>query len=202
MIKFFTVSIIVLGLATTAFSQTKNSTEVGVSVGYNSAKVTTNVATTAKYKSGFSAGLGVDHYFSDRWSLFGKFVYDQKGWGNGVIKTLTTSTSADYDLNYLTIPVLAEWHFGSTRNWYLNFGPYAGILLSASETATNDDIKDFFNSFDAGFDFGIGVKLPVSDKTKFFIELNGAAGGSDIAKNNTGSSLNNTVSNISVGLKF
>lgn len=202
MTKFFIISLIVLGFATTAFAQTKNSTEVGFSVGYNAATVTADGATNTKRRAGFSAGFLADHYFSDSWSLFGKLIYDQKGWANGYITTPTSSTYTDYHLNYLTIPVLAEWHFGRTKNWYLNFGPYASILLSASETATNYPIKDFISNVDAGLDLGIGVKFPVADKTKFFIEFNGEGGVTDIFKNNSGSSIYNSLGNVSIGFKF
>jgi len=201
MTKFFTLSLIVLTFATTAIAQTKK-TEVGFSIGYNSATATAEGVTNTKHRAGFSAGFLVDHYFSDSWSILGKLVYDQKGWGHGYITTPTTTTFTDFHLDYLSIPVLAEWHFGHTKNWYLNFGPYAAILLNASQTATTDDITDFFNTVDAGLDLGIGVKFPVTDKTKFFIEVNGQAGVADMFKNNSGSTVRNSVSNVSVGFKF
>ncbi|MGB1288154.1 MAG: hypothetical protein ACPG7F_16575, partial [Aggregatilineales bacterium] len=28
-------------------------------------------------------------------------------------------------------PIHANWHFGSNRNWYLNFGPTLGVLLDS-----------------------------------------------------------------------
>lgn len=203
MTKFFIISLLALSLATTtAFSQSKNDTEFGFSIGYNSATVTAEGVTNTKHRTGFSAGFLVDHYFTDSWSIFGKLVYDQKGWANGYINTPTTTTYTDFHLDYLTIPVLADWHFGHTKNWYLNFGPYAAILLNASQTATDDDIKDFFNTVDAGLDLGIGVKFPVTDKTKFFIEVNGQGGASDLFKDNAGSAVHNNLSNVSIGFKF
>jgi outer membrane protein W len=201
--KIFTTLLVVLGIYTTASAQTAGTTEFGVNVGYNGATVTTgNGQTNSDYRSGFNAGVSVDYYFSDRWSIKGKLIYDQKGWSNGFIDDGSGEIATDYKLNYLTIPVLANWHFGRTRNWYLNFGPYVGILLNATETAGGTDVKEFFNTADIGLDLGIGIKFPVSDKTKFFIELNGQGGATDLIKDNTGSSLRNSLSSINIGLNF
>jgi hypothetical protein len=200
--KLFTTLVVVLGIYTAAFSQTKGTTEFGVNVGLNTATVTTSAYTNTDYRVGFNIGVSADYYFSDRWSFKAKVVYDQKGWNNGFISTGSNEVTTDYKLNYITIPLMANWHFARTRNWYLNFGPYIGILTSAKETAGGNDLKDVFNTTDAGLDIGIGVKIPVSNRAKFFIELNGQGGVSDIVKNNTGSALRNSVSNINVGFNF
>jgi hypothetical protein len=125
-----------------------------------------------------------------------------KGWNNGYFDDGTNSFIVDYKLNYITIPVLANWHFGRTRNWYLNFGPYIGILTSAKLSDGGGDVKDLFNTTDGGLDIGIGIKIPVSDRAKFFIELNGQGGVGDIVKDNTGSALRNSASNINIGFNF
>ena len=201
--KFFTILLVALGAGTTVFSQTRGTTEFGVNVGYNAATVTTGDGqANSDYRSGFNLGVSADYYFSDAWSIKGKLIYDQKGWNNGYFDDGSGSITTDYKLNYLTIPVLANWHFGRTRNWYLNFGPYVGVLLSASETATGMDLKDVFNTTDVGFDLGIGVKFPISDRAKLFIELNGQGGGTDLIKDNTGSTLRNSLSSFNIGINF
>lgn len=201
--KIFTTLLVVLGIYTTAFSQTRGTTEFGINVGYNASTVTTgNGQTNSDYRSGLNLGVSADYYFSDRWSIKGKLIYDQKGWDSGYIDNGNNSYTTDYKLNYLTIPVMANWHFGRTRNWYLNFGPYIGILLDATETAGGTDLKELFNTADIGLDVGIGIKFPVSDKAKFFIELNGQGGATDLVKNNEGSALRNSVSSINIGVNF
>ncbi|MDB4919991.1 porin family protein [Mucilaginibacter sp.] len=201
--KFFTTLLVVLGIYTTAFSQTKGTTEFGINVGYNAATVTTgNGQTNSDYRSGINLGVSADYYFSDRWSIKGKLIYDQKGWSNGFIDDGSGAITTDYKLDYLTIPVMANWHFGHTRNWYLNFGPYVGILLNAKETATSTDLKEFFNTADIGLDVGIGIKFPISDRAKFFIELNGQGAATDLVKNNEGSAIRNSVSSVNIGFNF
>lgn len=71
---------------------------------------------------------------------------------------------------------MANWHFGRTRNWYLDFGPYVGFLLNAKEDEYNTDLKSAFNSTDGGLALGIGVKIPISRTAKFFIEYDGQSG--------------------------
>lgn len=200
--RFIIVLLIVLSLCTTAFSQTKSKVEFGINAGYNAATVTAGENTNSKYRSGFNAGVSADYYFSDRWSIKGKLNYDQKGWNNGFVQMGNSTYPTDFHLDYLTIPVMANWHFGHTRNWYLNFGPYAGILLSASETANDMDLKEGFSSVDFGLDLGIGVKIPVSERTKFFIELNGQSGFSDLIKENQGETIRSRTSNINIGFNF
>jgi hypothetical protein len=201
--KLFTTLLIALGIYTAASAQTAGTTEFGVNVGLNESTVTTgDNQTNSDYRVGFNVGVSADHYFSDAWSLKVKVVYDQKGWNNGYFDDGTNSFIVDYKLNYITIPVLANWHFGRTRNWYLNFGPYIGILTSAKLSDGGGDVKDLFNTTDGGLDIGIGIKIPVSDRAKFFIELNGQGGVGDIVKDNTGSALRNSASNINIGFNF
>jgi hypothetical protein len=198
--KFFTALLVALGVSATAFSQTKGTTQFGITVGYNASTVNSSGYTNSDYRSGFNAGVSVEQYFSESWSIKGKLLYNQKGWNSGYFGEVGDRTN--FQLDYFTVPVLANWHFGRTKNWYLNFGPYIGFLLNAKETAGNEDVKDFFNTTDAGLDLGIGVKFPVSEKARFYIELDGQAGIADIGKGGSGSSVRNSTSAINIGFTF
>jgi hypothetical protein len=195
--NLFTTLILVLALCPVAFSQTKGTNEFDVTIGYNASTVsTTNV--NADYRSGFNGGVAAEHYFSDTWGFKAKVLYDQKGWANG----FSGNTDTDFSLGYLTVPLLADWHFGRTRNWYLNFGPYVSFLLNAKTITDGQDVKTYFNNTDGGLDIGIGVKFPVANNVKFFIEANGEGGVVDIAKGNSASAIRNSVSAINIGLNF
>src|ERR1700712_3495371 len=190
--KFITTLLILSGIYTAASAQTRNNLEFGGNIGYNVTNITYSGFNDYDgynyYLSRFNAGVSLEYYFSDRWGIKGKLIYDQKGGGNG---TLTFNDGSEVDnvnfrLDYLTIPVMANWHFGRARNWYLHFGPYVGVLISAKESYTNTDIKDAFNSTDFGFAAGIGVKFPVSRSVKMFLEVDGQSGLTDLFKDNTG----------------
>jgi hypothetical protein len=200
--KFFTILLVAVTFSATSFAQSKGTTQFGINVGINNTNVTAGNIPNSDAHIGFNAGISLEHYFSESWSFKTRVIYDQKGWDSGYLDTGSGKNLTNYKLNYVTVPLLANWHFGRKKNWYLDFGPYAGFLISASESAGGQDVKSFFNTFDAGFDLGIGVKFPVSQTTKFYIELNGAGGLTDIAKGNPGNAVRNTASAINVGLLF
>jgi opacity protein-like surface antigen len=197
------ITLLSIGSFLTAFSQEKGSFEFGVPTGLNISTVRSGSNTNSSGRIAFNAGAFGDYFFSDRWSIKVKLTYDQKGWNDGFIRLDNgESVKTDYKLDYLTIPVMANWHFGKKRNWYLNFGPYAGILLSAKETAFNMDLKDYIQSTDFGIAMGIGVKIPITEKIKILFEFDQQSGFTDIIKNNMGSSFQNIRSSINTGLVF
>jgi opacity protein-like surface antigen len=204
--KLFTTLAILLGVCSVTLAQRNNNNpvEFGVNIGYNDAYVIESSNYNSASVGGANFGFSAEYHFSDRWSIKGKLIYDQKGWGNGYITTTdgTTFDGVDFQLNYLTVPVMASWHFGRSRNWYLHFGPYAGFLLSAKESPDNLDVKDIFNSTDFGVAFGIGVKFPITNNVKLFIEEDGQGGISDIIKDNTGSTIQNARSSLNIGVAF
>ena len=76
--KLFTTLFAVLGVFTLAHAQQSNGVEFGIGVGYNSAFVSNNNNQTTNSKSGFNLAVSADNYFSDRWSLKVKAIYDRK----------------------------------------------------------------------------------------------------------------------------
>jgi len=198
--KLVLIGLFVLGFS--AVAQEKGNVEFGVTVGYSSANVTTGYF-QSETSSGFNAGVSAEYYFSDRWGIKGRILYDQKGWDKGYfIDENDNSFPADYSLNYITVPVMANWHFGRKRNWYLNFGPYIGFLANATESSADTDVKEGFCSTDFGLSYGIGVKIPVSNKMKLSLEFDGQEGFSDVFKVNQNSAVRNYRGSFNVGLLF
>lgn len=207
--KLFFTFFVITGFYSFVSAQQSKGIELGLGVGYNGATVVSNDNQSTKSKSGFNAAFSVDNYFSNRWSLKVKAIYDQKGWGEGFLTVNTSSSSTtypsvDYSLNYITVPVMANWHFGKTRNWYLDFGPYIGFLLDAKvSSGYNGSLKTLFNTTDGGLAYGIGIKLPVSQKTKFYIEFDGQSGVSNIFKYNASlTDVHVTRGSFNIGLNF
>lgn len=200
--KKILLSIIALTAFVSGYAQGKGNIEFGVNAGYNNSTITLNeYSGTPDSRLSFNVGVSADFYFSDRWSLKAKAIYDRKGWDDELLFIPNLETgSTDIELDYITVPVMANWHFGRKRNWYLNFGPYVGFLISAKETRLNTDIKNEFKSTDAGLAFGIGVKIPVSDKVRLFFEFDGQAGTSEIFEDSREAS--NSRSAFNVGLNF
>ncbi|HRO47184.1 porin family protein [Agriterribacter sp.] len=114
-------------------------------------------------------------------------------------------------LNYLEIPVTAKFRWGSTLKYYLNAGPYIGILLNASQKTNGNsrlyfdkgatqplsmqgqplpsqsfkadtDIKKDINPVNLGITGGIGLAYPVGGSGEIILDARGAYGLTTIQK--------------------
>lgn len=202
--KIITTLLIFSGIYSAAFAQNKNTAEFGINAGINvSTILDSQTGQHTTYSTGVNFGASLEYYFSNIWSLKAKAIYDQKGWGNGFV-TLPDGTEVDgvdYHLNYITVPVMASWHFGQTYNWYINFGMYAGFLSSASESSNSADVNQAFNKTDVGLAYGIGIKLPVANKVKVFFEYDGQVGFTNVFVQSDGNYQNDRDS-FNIGLAF
>lgn len=120
------------------------------------------------YNSGVELGATVDYYFNDRWSLRSGLIADKMGG-----KYDFDGNYFEDKLNYLNIPINANWHFGSTRKWNLNFGLSPSFLMSAKlkENGYTTDIpKSTIESFQLGFTYGIGYKIELTEKFGILID--------------------------------
>lgn len=117
---------------------------------------------TGQYNHGIEFGATVDYYFNSRWSLRTGLMADKMG-----SKNYDAGDLYEDKLNYLSVPINANWHFGSTRKWNLNFGLSPSFLTSAKfvENGTSSTIpSDAIKSFQLGFSYGIGYKIGINDK--------------------------------------
>ena len=146
------------------------------------------------YNSGVEFGATVDYYFNNRWSLRSGLIANKMG---GRVRD--TGDIYEDKLNYLSIPINANWHFGSTRKWNLNFGLSPSFLTSASYTINGAEKKISTNdieSFQLGFTYGIGYKIEINKKfgilidTQFFNGLTNINKATEIRILNAGYSFN------------
>ncbi len=186
------------------FAQEKGNFELGGNIGVNFSNIALsgNVDGETDSKIGLNLAASGEYYFNDRWGLKAKLIYDQKGWADSFVEDPRTFrvVEGDMELNYLTIPVMANWHFGKKRNWYLNFGLYTAFLLSAEVAGI--DTKEGFENSDFGLALGIGVKFPISDKAKLFLEYDAQSGFSNIFKDSGSISARNGRSAFNFGVLF
>ena len=138
-----------------------------------------------------SFGVGSDYFFNARWSLRSGLQF----------QTMGSKVTSFYQekLNYLSLPVNANWHFGSTRKWNLNFGPSFSFLLSAK--ADGVDIKDQANTFQLGLAYGIGYKIEINESFSLLIDLQGVTGLTDVPKESP-YTIKNAYSSINFGGVF
>ncbi|MFV0238085.1 MAG: porin family protein [Flavobacteriales bacterium] len=191
--KFILSFMFVVGLGLSINAQEKGDIEYGGQIGLNLANVS-GADYDVDPKIGFNVGAFADFYINDRWSIKPKVIYDKKGFAYSDGKS-----NVDVKLNYVTVPVTANYHFGGTRRWYLNAGGYAGFLVGAK--SEDQDVKDFLNGTDFGLAFGIGHKFPISDNVKLFVEYESQVGLVNIFKDDPDSA-NNARGSLNAGVVF
>lgn len=168
---FAALAVLVFGFAN-AQNREKGAIELIPQIGYSSANYYGEANLNNSSLSTVTFGVGADYFFNDRWSLRSGLHFQTMG--------SKLSSSYEEKLNYLTVPVNANWHFGSTRKWNLNFGPSFGILMSAK--GGGEDIKDLANSFQFGLAYGVGYKIEVSERISILIDFQGMTGLSEVPK--------------------
>lgn len=201
MIKKIALFVSLVGCVFSTAAQNKGQVEFGLNLGVNTSTVHATSG-RADRGSGVNFGISADYYFSPSWSIKTKLILDQKGWDNGFFEDEFNNYTTNYNLNYLTVPVMANYHFGRTKNWYVHFGPYVGFLLRADEAFGGVDVTEAFNNTDVGLAAGLGVKIPLSNKVKLNLEYDVQAGYLDIFKGTEGPSVTNTRGAFNIGLHF
>ena len=188
----------------TSFAQVKGDLELGLGIGSSGATVNyDDTAFDARTARSVNFSASADYNFANRWSVKAKVIYDQKGWDDGTLFFRGGMLrNADVDLHYLTVPVMLSWHFGGKRNWYLNFGTYAGFLMEAGEENFDADVKEAFRDTDFGLTFGIGAKIPVSRFVKLYIEYDFQTGFNSIYKDSTVPDVRSVRNALNVGVNF
>ena len=201
------VAVCVLGFIFSGKAQEKGKIEFGGGTGLNYSNIRDSYG-SSDGKVSFNVSASADYYFSDRWSVRAKLIYDRKGYDNafyGIYEQdtgITNIKTTSVDLNYFTIPIETEWHFGRKRNWYMHLGPYAGFLINSKAKDLDIDTTEDFKNTDFGVAFGIGVKFPISDKLKLYVEYDEQMGFSEIFENSNNSSFFNTRLSLNVGVNF
>ncbi|WP_228850575.1 porin family protein [Aegicerativicinus sediminis] len=178
-------------------AQSKGDISIAPQLGIN---LTNYFSTDYSYDLRVAPSVGVigDYFFSNRWSLRSGLIYDQMG----------AKDDLDYTdkLSYLSLPVNANWHFGSNRKWYLNFGPSISFLLNAKsefEGEEDIDIGNYIPGVDVGLAFGIGYIFNVNNNTQIFIDYQGYAGFIDLDKLNLlDNRITNSKSSFNIGARF
>jgi hypothetical protein len=162
-----------------AQERTKGEVEITPFIGYQESFFNGDNVSELDYRGAIKFSANVDYFFNDRWSLRSGLIYDSmggKGFGYEAI------------LDYLNIPLNANWHFGSTRKWNLNFGITPGFLISAKED--KEDIKEYLASFQLGTSFGIGYKLTISENFSLLFDVQNLLGITNIIEKDTFDRLN------------
>lgn len=169
-----TIAVGLTAVITNAQVRQKGTIELIPQIGFSSSNYYGDTGSGNSSITGVAFGLGGDYFFEKSWSLRSGLLFQTMG---------TEVPAGTEKLNYITIPVNANWHFGSTKKWNLNFGPSIGFILSAKDNST--DIKELVNTTQIGLNYGIGYKIEVSNKISILIDYQGMTGLTDVAKDSS-----------------
>lgn len=179
-ILFSIVALVAFGSANAQIKE-KGAIEITPKIGTSSFSEY-NEGDSTDSNSGVELGATIDYYFNDRWSLRSGLIFDKMGG--------EYSDGGDFyedKLNYISIPVNANWHFGSTRKWNLNFGLSPSFLTKATLVENGFSSKipsNTIETFQLGMSFGIGYKIGITEKFGILIDAQWFNGLTNINKAN------------------
>lgn len=183
--KIILIAVLATGLCATAQKRVRGDVEITPYIGYHSSTYSSNYISNTNTLNTLQFGVLGDFYFNNRWSIRTGLQSQTMG---------VEAFGFDEKLNYIQIPVNANWHFGSSRAWNLNFGLTGGVLTSAK--SGGEDISELVEGTQIGLSFGIGYKIFLNKRTGLLIDYQAFSGMTDITKNprfdvrNIGGSLN------------
>jgi len=193
--KLFLSGLLLFSIAFYAQKREKGAIELTPKIGYASSNYYSDENINNSALSSVNFGADADFFFNDRWSLRSGLFYQMMGSKYRGYMGYNVGTIKE-KLHYITLPVNANWHFGSTRKWNLNFGPSFSFMTSAE--MNGEDIKDEANAFQLGLSYGIGYKIEVNEKFSILIDYQGITGLTDVPKD-APYTLKNVYSSFNVG---
>lgn len=118
----------------------------GAKGGLNFANISGDNTKGIDVVTSFNVGVVSEIPISEKFSFQPEIMYSGQGY------SFDDNTVA---LSYLNIPLMGKYYL--TKGLSLEAGPQIGFLLAAKNEKTN--VKDSFNTFDFGVNFGLGYKL-------------------------------------------
>ena len=141
--KFLLLAVVtVLGFANVTAQEIK----FGIKGGLNFASITGDNTENSDLVTSFNFGVLSEIPISEKFSFQPELMYSGQGY------SFNDNTIA---LSYLNIPLMGKYYVA--KGLSLEAGPQLGFLLAAKNEKVN--VKDSFNTFDFGVNFGVGYKL-------------------------------------------
>ena len=181
--------LILLSFSMSIFSQVreKGAIELTPKMGYSNFKYYVSGDPSLALKS-VNFGITGDYYLSEAWSIRTGVLYQKMG-----------GQTFDYrsELDYINIPLNANWHFGSTRKWNLNFGLLTGFKTNNSNS--QDILGITTKNNQTAINFGVGYKIAINNEIGILLDYQFLAGITNIDQDEV-YSLKNKGGNLNVGL--
>ncbi len=167
--KVFTLIIVSVLLVTQLKAQDSFLISAGANISSIAFEEDSQLETPVQYKPGFNFGIGFLTPVSEKINIRIDILYQRKGY---LIKGTSSSDTYNnkYKLNYMLLPILAEYYINKNQTVSILAGGYAGLLIGAtadidetsdsgSSKIENADIRSNFAKNDLGIIAGVGTKF-------------------------------------------
>lgn len=179
----------------------KGNIELTPIVGYSSSYQLHSFLFGSSSVSGIQLGIYGDFFLNNRWSLRTGLLFQKMGTNNVDFSIFTDEYSER--TNYITVPLTVNYHFGTKRNWYVNYGIDIGFLTNAKADYNDGngfvDINNLANSTQFGINGGIGYKFKVSPKLLLVVENSNLIGLTETTEQKSGK---NFYMSLNIGVVF
>lgn len=171
---------LLVSFAVNAQVRERNDIEIAPFVGINSSNYYGDItyigdSNKALYTPIF--GVTADFYMNNRWSLRTGLEYQTLG-SSVYTSELISNPQENYyyryfyeseKLNFVAIPIHANIHIGTSRNWHINFGPTVSFLTGANFGGERVEI-DNLRKEHVGFGLGFGYRFNIHENFSLGIE--------------------------------
>jgi opacity protein-like surface antigen len=181
----------------------------------------TNLKQSASVLTGLSVGGHFKINVNKHFGLKAAVAYDQYGWANRSLVfednlgTEIGKSDVLSRLNYLNLPLLAEYSFGNKIKFNLDGGIFLGFLVSSKvitkvteslqpgQAATTTSPSNSTKAINFGVAFGAGVQIPITNIFKLDFGVRDNLGLTNIGKSQTvNSSIKTNTFSILAGVTF
>ncbi len=151
----------------------------------------------------FAIGLTLEYEINNKLSIISGINFELKGgistnpifesyrnYPDPIVTYIRGKETNDYNLQYLTVPLLGSFKFGPKKLFFLN-GGFFGSILAIREQRTSYHVNFYQKNtayskiYDAGFTAGIGGVTDLNKKLSFSFEVRNNLGLVNIVKTPT-----------------
>lgn len=148
------------------FSQLKNDFKFGIKGGVNFTNINTNNTSENKSLTGVNFGIFAKLPITSSFAIQPEMYFTTKG-SELTYQSVFVDGTAQFDLNYIEVPVLAV--FKITNKFNVQLGPYASYLVNSNVKNVSDINFNFEDNIDSGdftkFDTGVAAGLEFEGKS-------------------------------------
>ncbi|WP_138430534.1 porin family protein [Fodinibius saliphilus] len=168
-LTFIHIMILMVWAGATVNAQTTTPLHWGAKAGVNVSSLYGDAVDDVEALAGFNGGLYLNYRFSKSWSLQPEVLFSMKG-GETKNSLSGQAITTEYELGYLSIPVLAKYHFTTNLNIEpsIYFGPQLGFGLYGD--ANGREIDDSLADAEFGLAFGGGIDLLTAKQSTDLIQ--------------------------------